>query len=252
MQLMGELVTVFQNRMQRSAVPPPEATRPCWCGDHAMALTAAWCSEKRMVGTVLLMPQMKSWLSFPPEASSRSSGDHLRPHTCAQGVQQSGPCGFPAPQANLDPPHPPAPHLRAMTCQLVGKVFRGSDVPLQNDPVPAAAGKHVAVPGHGTHPGAVAFHAPRPAAAGPCVRPGGGWCGERCEGALGSSQRDPGYVPQLDLAGAGTDGQVGASLAPADAAHRVHGVLLAGGAEVAQLGDLQRLLLVGAARPRPQ
>ena len=28
--LMAEPVTVFQKRMQRSAVPPPEARRPCW------------------------------------------------------------------------------------------------------------------------------------------------------------------------------------------------------------------------------
>ena len=34
-------VAVFQKRMQRSAVPPPLASRPCWWGDHAIALTAA-------------------------------------------------------------------------------------------------------------------------------------------------------------------------------------------------------------------
>ena len=28
-----------------SAVPPPEASSPCWCGDHAIALTAAIWSE---------------------------------------------------------------------------------------------------------------------------------------------------------------------------------------------------------------
>ena len=33
--------TVFQNLMQRSAVPPPLARRPRWWGLHAMALTAA-------------------------------------------------------------------------------------------------------------------------------------------------------------------------------------------------------------------
>lgn len=34
-------VRVFQKRRQRSAVPPPEASRPCWWGDQAMAFTAA-------------------------------------------------------------------------------------------------------------------------------------------------------------------------------------------------------------------
>lgn len=41
MHCSGCPVVVFQKRMQRSAVPPPEASRPCWCGDQAMALTAA-------------------------------------------------------------------------------------------------------------------------------------------------------------------------------------------------------------------
>ena len=33
----GCWVKVFQNFMHRSAVPPPEAKRPCWWGDHAIA-----------------------------------------------------------------------------------------------------------------------------------------------------------------------------------------------------------------------
>ena len=40
-QLRAVLVAVFQKRMQRSAVPPPEASRPCWWGDHAMACNRA-------------------------------------------------------------------------------------------------------------------------------------------------------------------------------------------------------------------
>ena len=40
-QLRAVLVAVFQKRMQRSAVPPPEASRPCWWGDHAMACNTA-------------------------------------------------------------------------------------------------------------------------------------------------------------------------------------------------------------------
>lgn len=43
---------VFQNRMQRSAVPPPEARSPCWWGDQARAFTAAWCCWKRSTGCV--------------------------------------------------------------------------------------------------------------------------------------------------------------------------------------------------------
>lgn len=44
MHCRGWPVSVFQKRMQRSAVPPPEASSPCWCGDQAMAFTAARCS----------------------------------------------------------------------------------------------------------------------------------------------------------------------------------------------------------------
>ena len=44
-QLRAVLVAVFQKRMQRSAVPPPEASRPCWWGDHAMACSRA-CPAK--------------------------------------------------------------------------------------------------------------------------------------------------------------------------------------------------------------
>lgn len=44
MHCRGCPVSVFQKRMHRSAVPPPEARRPCWCGDQAMAFTAARCS----------------------------------------------------------------------------------------------------------------------------------------------------------------------------------------------------------------
>ena len=51
-QLSGDAVCVFQKRMHRSAVPPPEASSPFWCGDHEMALTAAVCSLKRSKGEV--------------------------------------------------------------------------------------------------------------------------------------------------------------------------------------------------------
>jgi hypothetical protein len=75
------VVAVFQNRMHRSAVPPPDASKPCWCGDQAMALTAAEWSENFMAGVLLFNDQMHSWLSLPPDASWRLSGDHLSPHT---------------------------------------------------------------------------------------------------------------------------------------------------------------------------
>lgn len=49
----GWPVSVFQKRMQRSAVPPPEASRPCWWGDQAMAFTAAKCSVYCCTGRTL-------------------------------------------------------------------------------------------------------------------------------------------------------------------------------------------------------
>ena len=82
MQLRAVLVAEFQKRMHLSAVPPPEASRPCWCGDQAMALTAALWSLNLMTGDVEFKFQMYSWLSFPPLAISLSSGDHFSPHTC--------------------------------------------------------------------------------------------------------------------------------------------------------------------------
>jgi len=49
----------------------------------------------------------------------------------------------------------------------------------------------------------------------------------------------PGDVPDEGAPGVGPHGQVGAPLAPADTANRVLGVLLAVGAQVAQLCHLQ-------------
>ena len=61
MQLSGDPDSVFQNRMHRSAVPPPEHSSPCWCGDHAIAFTAAVCSLNRNTGCELCKFQMNSW-----------------------------------------------------------------------------------------------------------------------------------------------------------------------------------------------
>jgi len=43
-------LVVFQKRIHRSAVPPPDARRPVWWGDQAMALTAAVCSVSLKAG----------------------------------------------------------------------------------------------------------------------------------------------------------------------------------------------------------
>lgn len=61
-------VSVFQKRMQRSAVPPPEASRPCWWGDQAMAFTAAKCSVYCCTGRTL------EW--FHTSSYSRAAGRH--------------------------------------------------------------------------------------------------------------------------------------------------------------------------------
>ena len=109
---------VFQKRMHRSAVPPPDARRPLWWGDQAMALTAAVCSvslntgcwecwfhtksywyptrnlvikwsdqRKRPLCRMDIYISIYTWLSFPPEASSLSSFDHLSPQTCSSAYR---------------------------------------------------------------------------------------------------------------------------------------------------------------------
>ncbi len=70
---------VFLNLMVLSAVPPPDAKRPCWWGDQAMALTAAVWSLYLRIGSVEWEFQTKSLLSLPPEQSCWSSGDHFNP-----------------------------------------------------------------------------------------------------------------------------------------------------------------------------
>jgi len=74
-------VKLFQNRIFLSAVPPPLASRPLWCGLQAIALTAARCSPNLQVGLESVPPQMKSLLSLPPLASWKVSAFHFRPQT---------------------------------------------------------------------------------------------------------------------------------------------------------------------------
>lgn len=77
-------VWVFHSLMQRSAVPPPEASTLDWKGHHASALTAAVCSlnlcrclDDRLLGG----SQTHTRLSLPPLASRFPEPDHLSPHT---------------------------------------------------------------------------------------------------------------------------------------------------------------------------
>lgn len=73
--------TVSWNMILLSAVPPPEASRPRWCGDQAIALTAAVWSENFQRGVSESLSQTISLLSFPPLANWPSSQFHLRPQT---------------------------------------------------------------------------------------------------------------------------------------------------------------------------
>lgn len=78
---MGCPVNVFQNLMHLSAVPPPDANRPWWCGDHAIALTAAKWSVYVWTGATDCIFHTYSLLSLPPDAKYWLSGDHFKPHT---------------------------------------------------------------------------------------------------------------------------------------------------------------------------
>lgn len=63
MQLKCELVVVFQKRIHRSAVPPPDARSPWRWGDHAIAFTAAVCSQYLSTGWVECWFQTKSCIA---------------------------------------------------------------------------------------------------------------------------------------------------------------------------------------------
>jgi len=73
-------VSVFQRRIDLSAVPPPEASHPCWWGLQAIAFTAALWAENFFKGVSLLWADHRIiLLSFPPEASYCWSGLHFKP-----------------------------------------------------------------------------------------------------------------------------------------------------------------------------
>jgi hypothetical protein len=63
------LVNVLKNLIDLSAVPPPDTNNPCLCGDHASALTAAWCCPNFATARSHPIRHTISLLSFPPEAS---------------------------------------------------------------------------------------------------------------------------------------------------------------------------------------
>ena len=68
--------------MVLSYVPPPDASNPDLCGDHAIAFTTAVWSLKLVSGWARCLAfQIISLLSLPPEANCYSSKLHLRPHT---------------------------------------------------------------------------------------------------------------------------------------------------------------------------
>jgi hypothetical protein len=75
------LSSVFQNLIVLSAEPPPDARTPWLCGLQAMPFTAAEWDVNLQIGVVLLMLQMKSLLSLPPEARRLLSKDHFSPQT---------------------------------------------------------------------------------------------------------------------------------------------------------------------------
>lgn len=80
-------VWVFQNFMDRSPPPPPEASKFPWKGHQARALTAAVCSSSRWshwVGELedaTDLSQMWRMLSFPPLANCCPDADHFNPQT---------------------------------------------------------------------------------------------------------------------------------------------------------------------------
>jgi hypothetical protein len=74
-------VSVFQNFMVLSVVPPPVASKPFCHGHHARAFTAALCPFKVNLYLPAFMSQMTAVLSLLPDANPEASC--LSPHTSA-------------------------------------------------------------------------------------------------------------------------------------------------------------------------
>ena len=62
--VVNKPVSVFQNLIHLSAVPPPEAKRPWWWGDHAMAFTAAMWSVNVYTGWLVIGAYLKQLIDI--------------------------------------------------------------------------------------------------------------------------------------------------------------------------------------------
>lgn len=84
-------MSVFQNFIHLSFVPPPEANKLLSRGHQANALTAALCSLNTYLGLLAkFISQMLRVLSLEPLASWVPSKDHLSPQTslvCSSKVE---------------------------------------------------------------------------------------------------------------------------------------------------------------------
>lgn len=94
MHCRGWPVRVFQNRMQRSAVPPPEASSPCWCGDQAIAFTAARCSVYCCTGLRLEWFHTSSCRAGQGKAMTEA-------HSGTKDARQAQPRGMHTPSGQL-------------------------------------------------------------------------------------------------------------------------------------------------------
>ena len=75
------LPSAFQNLIVLSAVPPPLANTPWFCGLQANPLTAALWPVNLQIGVELWILQTNNLLSLPPDANKLPSNDHFNPHT---------------------------------------------------------------------------------------------------------------------------------------------------------------------------
>jgi hypothetical protein len=88
MQLKCEFVVVFQKRIHRSAVPPPDARSPWTWGDHAIAFTAAVCSEYLSTGWFEFWFQTKSYTYVTQTVSQECRKTEQIPVKCNQSEKK--------------------------------------------------------------------------------------------------------------------------------------------------------------------